>query len=107
MLALAMTGSAAGDQLWRGSAEECRLRLVNEVGAVRVVGSAADSAPMLDGAGEVIGIVELSRTGSSPADAGADFTSVDGANLEKCCKVFAPFVARTWTDRDGRSSGRE
>ncbi len=60
------------------------------------------AAPMLDGEGQVIGIIELSRTGTSPEAAGGDFTSVDGANLEKCCRVFAPFVARTWNQKSGQ-----
>lgn len=55
------------------------------------------TAPMLDGGGEVLWVIEVSRTGSSPAAAGADFAVADAGNLEKCCRVFAPFVARTWS----------
>ncbi len=54
------------------------------------------AAPMLDAAGEPFGVIEVSRTGSTPAAAGADFTAVDAKNLEQCCRAFAPFVARTW-----------
>jgi hypothetical protein len=55
------------------------------------------AAPLLGGDGEAIGVIEVSRTGASPSEAGADFTPVDARNLEKCCRAFAPFVARTWT----------
>lgn len=54
------------------------------------------AAPMLDAEGEPFGVIEVSRTGSTPASAGADFTAVDAKNLEQCCRAFAPFVARTW-----------
>lgn len=54
------------------------------------------AAPMLDAQGEPIGVIEVSRTGSTSASAGADFTPVDAKNLEVCCRAFAPFVERTW-----------
>ncbi len=54
------------------------------------------AAPLLDAEGEPFGVIEVSRTGSTPAAAGADFTREDAKNLDQCCRAFAPFVARTW-----------
>ncbi len=51
-LMLVLSVPVAGDELWRGPAgtDECRLQLVNELGEVRVAGSAADSVPAVSGA---------------------------------------------------------
>ncbi|MEM8963291.1 MAG: hypothetical protein AAGD38_17530, partial [Acidobacteriota bacterium] len=54
------------------------------------------AAPLLDRSGEQIGVIELSRAASSPAAAGADFTARDATNLEKSCKIFAPYLAHVW-----------
>lgn len=54
------------------------------------------AAPLLGQDGKPIGVVEVSRTGTTPAEAGEDFTSVDGDNLVKTCRVLAPWLARTW-----------
>lgn len=54
------------------------------------------ASPVFDGAGKAVGVVELSRTGDSPAAAGEDFKPVDMQNLEKCCRAFAPFIVRSW-----------
>jgi len=59
------------------------------------------AAPLLTSDRAAIGVVEVSRTGSSPAVAGPDFTPRDAENLGKCCKVFAQFIAKTWTRERG------
>ena len=58
------------------------------------------AAPILDKEGKVFGVVELSRTGDSLADAGVDFSAGDGENLKKSCRIFAPFIAHTWARRE-------
>lgn len=55
------------------------------------------AAPIFDGSGKAVGVVEVSRTGDSPGAAGEDFKPVDVQNLEKCCRAFAPFVVRSWS----------
>lgn len=54
------------------------------------------AAPLLGQDGKPIGVVEVSRTGANLAEAGEDFTAQDGDNLLKTCRVFAPWLARTW-----------
>ena len=58
------------------------------------------AAPFFDQQGNVLGIIEISRTGNTPADAGPDFSPKDGENLTKSCRIFAPFIAHTWAQRD-------
>jgi hypothetical protein len=58
------------------------------------------AAPIFDQQGEVLGIIEISRTGSTPEEAGPDFSPRDGENLTKSCRIFAPFIAHTWAQRD-------
>ncbi len=55
------------------------------------------ASPLFGREGEVVGVVEVSRTGRENAGSEANFTRKDVANLEKSCRVFAPFIARTWT----------
>jgi len=45
--------------------------------------------------GEKIGVIEVSRRGLSPGDAGEDFTESDLQFLEKTIKILAPFLKRT------------
>lgn len=59
------------------------------------------AAPLLGREQEVIGVVEVSRAGQESAGADANFTSRDVQNLEKSCRVFAPFIAHTWTRERG------
>ncbi len=60
------------------------------------------ASPLFGRGGEVLGVVEVSRTGRESAGSEANFTQKDVANLEKSCRVFAPFIARTWTRNRGR-----
>lgn len=55
------------------------------------------ASPLLDGEGNVFAVMEVSRTGGSPQDAGPDFTPQDISNLEACCRAFAPYIHRIWT----------
>lgn len=54
------------------------------------------ASPIFDSTGKAVGVVEVSRTGDSPAASGEDFKPVDLQNLEKCCRAFAPFIVRSW-----------
>lgn len=54
------------------------------------------AAPLPDREGAVLGVIEVSRTGERAGRA-HDFTARDAANLEKSCRVFAPFIVHTWT----------
>ncbi len=74
-------------------------RIPDQAGRVRPIQKMI-AAPMLQD-GEAIGVIEVSRAGRTGAEAGGDFTPEDSRNLEKCCRVFAPFVARTWTSERG------
>ncbi len=74
-------------------------RIPDQEGSVRPIQKMI-AAPFVSAGGEVIGVVEISRTGSTPAAAGPDFSPQDGDNLGKCCRAFAPFIARTWTEMD-------
>jgi len=58
------------------------------------------AAPILAEQGEVLGVVEISRTGENSAAAGTDFSAQDGENLRKSCRIFAPFIAHTWAQRE-------
>jgi hypothetical protein len=57
------------------------------------------AAPILGETGDVLGVVEISRTGESSTVAGVDFSRQDGENLQKSCRIFAPFIAHTWGQR--------
>jgi len=59
------------------------------------------ASPLFGRDGKVIGVVEVSRAGSESAGAEANFTSRDAVNLEKSCRVFAPFIEATWARRPG------
>ncbi len=59
------------------------------------------ASPIFGREGNVIGVVEVSRTGSDSASRGANFTPQDVKNLEKSCRVFAPFIAQTWVRERG------
>lgn len=71
-------------------------RIPDDQGSVRSIQKMI-AAPLLDKEGNVFGVVEVNRTGSDLSDAGPDFLPTDAANLEKCCKAFAPFVLHAWT----------
>jgi GAF domain len=73
-------------------------RIPNPEGEVRAIQKMIAS-PLLDRDGQVIGVVEVSRTGRESSGRDADFTRRDLENLEKCCRVFAPFIAQTWARR--------
>ncbi len=75
-------------------------RIPDSEGEVRAIQKMIAS-PLFGGDGEVIGVVEVSRTGSESAGPDANFTPQDVTNLEKSCRVFAPFIARTWTRERG------
>ncbi len=59
------------------------------------------ASPLFGKDQEVIGVVEVSRTGSESVSVDANFTPRDVENLKKCCQVFAPFIARTWIRERG------
>ena len=59
------------------------------------------ASPLFGPDQEVIGVVEVSRTGTESAGADANFTARDVENLKKSCQVFAPFIARTWIRERG------
>ena len=71
-------------------------RIPDDQGSVRLIQKMI-AAPLLDKGGNVFGVVEVNRTGSDLNDAGPDFKPTDAANLEKCCKAFAPFVQHAWS----------
>lgn len=75
-------------------------RIPDESGNIRPIQKML-AAPLVNPEGNAIGVVEVSRTGNSAAEAGPDFTSQDAANLGKCCKVFTQFIAKTWTRERG------
>lgn len=75
-------------------------RIPDERGTVRSIQKMVAAPLVVDG--RAIGVVEVSRTGATPAEAGPDFTPRDGENLGKCCRAFAPFIARTWTPARSR-----
>ena len=74
-------------------------RIPDPDGEVRAIQKMIAS-PLLGREGEVIGVVEVSRTGRESAGRDADFTQQDTVNLEKSCRVFAPFIAETWARRN-------
>lgn len=74
-------------------------RIPDERGSVRSIQKMVAAPLVVDG--RAIGVVEVSRTGTTAAEAGSDFTPRDGENLRKCCHVFAPFISRTWTPARG------
>ncbi len=55
------------------------------------------ASPLFDQNKQVIGVIEVSRTGRESSGADANFTPRDVENLETSCRVFAPFIVRTWT----------
>ncbi len=59
------------------------------------------ASPLLGRDGAVIGVVEVSRTGGDSVGSHANFTPQDVKNLEKSCRVFAPFIAQTWVRERG------
>lgn len=71
-------------------------RIPDPSGSVRSIQKMIAS-PLFGAEGQVIGVVEVSRTGEEAAGAKANFRPQDVTNLEKSCRVFAPFIARTWT----------
>lgn len=71
-------------------------RIPDPTGEVRPIQKMIAS-PLFDGNQEVIGVIEVSRTGSESAGADANFSARDVENLKTSCRVFAPFIARTWT----------
>jgi len=75
-------------------------RIPGPAGQVRTIEKMIAS-PLFGRDGAVIGVVEVSRTGGESAGPEANFTSRDAENLEKSCRVFAPFIAQTWTRERG------
>ena len=75
-------------------------RIPDPSGAVRPIQKMIAS-PLFDKDEQVIGVIEVSRAGGENAGADANFTARDVENLEKSCRVFAPFIARTWTRERG------
>lgn len=59
------------------------------------------AAPIFGKQDDVLGVVEISRTGEDQSTAGADFSVQDGENLRKSCRIFAPYIAHTWAQHDG------
>ncbi len=77
-------------------------RIPDERGTVQTIQKMIAAPLVVDG--EAIGVVEVSRAGPTPEDAGPDFTARDAENLGKCCRAFAPFIAKSW--RAGRPASR-
>ena len=75
-------------------------RIRDPDGAVRPIQKMIAS-PLFGRGGEVVGVVEVSRTGHKNASSEANFIQKDVTNLEKSCRVFAPFIAQTWTRERG------
>ena len=75
-------------------------RIPDPEGEVRAIQKMIAS-PLLGRDGEVIGVVEVSRTGRESSGPQANFTPQDVTNLEKSCRVFAPFIAQTWVRERG------
>ncbi len=75
-------------------------RIPNASGEVRTIQKMIAS-PLFGRDGSVFGVVEVSRTGGENAGPEANFTARDARNLETCCRVFAPFIARARADVRG------
>ena len=75
-------------------------RIPDSSGSVRPIQKMVAS-PLFGRDGKVIGVVEVSRAGDEHSGPEANFTARDGKNLETSCRVFAPFIDRTWTRRRG------
>lgn len=75
-------------------------RIPDPAGQVRAIQKMIAS-PIFGRDGSVIGVVEVSRSGSESAGREANFTSRDADNLAKSCRVFAPYIAQTWTRERG------
>jgi hypothetical protein len=52
------------------------------------------SAPILNGTGEVVGVIQISRKGPRPAIAGPDFTPADLQKLQSIARFVAKFMAK-------------
>jgi len=52
------------------------------------------SAPILDSFGDVWGVIQISRKGTSPAAAGPDFSEQDLQTLQRCCQSVARLMPR-------------
>ena len=75
-------------------------RIPDPAGQVRTIEKMIAS-PLIGRDGSVIGVVEVSRAGRESAGSEANFTSRDAENLEKSCRVFAPYISQTWTRERG------
>ncbi len=75
-------------------------RIPDPAGEVRSIEKMIAS-PLFGAEGEVIGVIEVSRAGQESTGMEANFQPRDVANLEKSCRVFAPFIARSWTRERG------
>ena len=75
-------------------------RIPDSSGVVRPIQKMVAS-PLFAGDGTVIGVVEVSRAGPENSGAAANFIPKDAKNLETCCRVFAPYIDRTWTRQRG------
>jgi hypothetical protein len=52
------------------------------------------SAPVLNGTGDVLGVIQISRKGPRPAIAGPDFTGADLQKLETIARLVSKFMAK-------------
>ncbi len=75
-------------------------RIPDPAGEVRPIQKMIAS-PLFGREDKVIGVVEVSRTGRESVGQQANFTPQDVTNLEKSCRVFAPFIAQTWIRERG------
>lgn len=73
-------------------------RIPDERGTVRPIQKMIAAPLVLNS--EAIGVVEVSRAAATPEAAGPDFTVRDAENLVKCCRAFAPFIAKSWAPRE-------
>ncbi len=62
------------------------------------------SAPVMNSAGDVFGVIQISRKGPRPNIAGPDFTAADLQKLESVAKFVAKLMARakTWAQAAGQ-----
>ncbi len=62
------------------------------------------SAPIIGADGEVIGVVQISRKGDTPREAGPDFTRENLQTLQDTAKVIAAFIAKHYKAEATQSS---
>lgn len=62
------------------------------------------SAPIFGGDGEVIGIVQVSRKGDTPREAGPDFTRENLEMLQEAAKTIAVYIAKHYKSGPDQAS---